>query len=68
MSRKLPRLPIPQRLSQEEGRAIGVSAAFNTPLAGNYTYFGSIDATLPLPTVLVAAPVAGLLTPTGRVR
>lgn len=79
------------------GGAAGVSAAFNTPLAGiafaieelavayeqrmaalvmgaviiagmtaqglagNYTYFGSIDATLPLHTVLVAAPVAGLL-------
>lgn len=79
------------------GGAAGVSAAFNTPLAGiafaieelaiayeqrmaalvmgaviiagmtaqgiagNYTYFGSIDATLPLHTVVIAAPVAGLL-------
>ncbi|GGD40999.1 chloride channel protein [Croceicoccus pelagius] len=79
------------------GGAAGVSAAFNTPLAGiafaieelaiayeqrmaalvmgaviiagmtaqgiagDYTYFGSIDATLPLHTVLIAAPVAGLL-------
>lgn len=79
------------------GGAAGVSAAFNTPLAGiafaieelaiayeqrmaalvmgaviiagmtaqglagNYTYFGSIDATLPLGTVMIAAPVAGLI-------
>ncbi|WP_066559610.1 chloride channel protein [Croceicoccus bisphenolivorans] len=79
------------------GGAAGVSAAFNTPLAGiafaieelaiayeqrmaalvmgaviiagmtaqgiagNYTYFGSIEATLPLHTVIVAAPLAGLV-------
>jgi len=79
------------------GGAAGVSAAFNTPLAGiafaieelaiayeqrmaalvmgaviiagmtaqgiagNYTYFGSIDATLPLGTVIIAAPLAGLI-------
>ena len=78
------------------GGAAGVSAAFNTPLAGiafaieelaiayeqrmaalvmgaviiagmtaqgiagNYTYFGTMEATLPLHTVLIAAPVAGL--------
>lgn len=78
------------------GGAAGVSAAFNTPLAGiafaieelaiayeqrmaalvmgaviiagmtaqgiagNYTYFGEIHATLPLGTVLIGAPLAGL--------
>jgi len=79
------------------GGAAGVSAAFNTPLAGiafaieelaiayeqklaalvmgaviiggitaqglagNYTYFGTLDTSLPLGTVLIAAPIAGLV-------
>ncbi|QQN73436.1 chloride channel protein [Croceicoccus sp. YJ47] len=79
------------------GGAAGVSAAFNTPLAGiafaieelavayeqrmaalvmgaviiagitaqglagNYVYFGALDASLPLHTVLIAAPLAGLI-------
>lgn len=30
-------------------------------IAGNYTYFGSIEATLPLHTVILAAPLAGLV-------